>query len=298
MNVIVIGGNGFIGAAFVKDLIKQGHKVRVVSRETSSKTEGVETISGGMDMLVAQPGLLADCDCVCHFASATIPSSSIGGPLSDVEGNLAPTLRLLEAMRQTGNRRIMYLSSGGAVYGTPQTLPIPEDHPQKPISYYGLGKQAIEIYLDYYKREHGFDVSVIRPANPYGPGQGKIGQLGAVTTFLRMIQDGQVATLFGDGSTVRDFVYIDDVCSMMMRILETGATGTWNCGGGEGVSLKDLIAALEAATGKTLAINHKPARPFDPPEIVLSIEKAQAELGWVPKISLSEGIRRLVSDAG
>ena len=297
MNVIVIGGSGFIGAAFVADLIKQGHSVTVVSRETNSKSDGVETISGGMDMLASRPDLLAQCDLLCHFASATIPSSSIGGPLSDIESNLAPTLRLLEAMRQSGDRKIMYLSSGGAIYGTPQIIPIPEDHPKKPISYYGLGKLTIETYLDYYAREHDFQVSIIRPANPYGPGQGKIGQLGAVTTFLRMIQEGQPATLFGDGSTVRDFVHIDDMCSMMMKILDTGATGTWNCGGGTGVSLKELISAIEDATGKTLAINHQPARPFDPPAIVLDIEKARKDLGWIPAVSLNEGIRRLVDIA-
>lgn len=291
---VVIGGQGFIGAAFVDSLKRRGHSVTIVSRDSNTEVEGVETVTGGMDVLVSQPSLLAGCDGVCHFASATIPSSSVGGPLNDIESNLSPTLRLLEAMRLHGNRRLIYLSSGGAIYGLPNHIPISEDHGKKPISHYGLGKLAIETYLDYYSREHDFKVAAIRPANPYGPGQGKIGQLGAVTTFLRMIQNGQTATLYGDGSTVRDFVHIDDLCAMLMRIVETGATGVWNCGGGEGTSLKDLIRKIENATGKTLRIDYKPVRPFDPPAIVLDNERAKSELGWEPKVTLHDGIRTLL----
>ena len=294
MKTLVIGGQGFIGSAFVSVLVKQGHEVTTVSRQGAEAVPGVQTLTGGMDALAARADLLENADIICHLASATTPSSSPDGPLNDIESNLAPSLRLLEAMRQNGNRRLMYLSSGGAIYGVPEVLPIPEDHPKKPISHYGLGKLAMESYLDYYAREHSFKIATIRPANPYGPGQGKIGQLGAVTTFLHMIQDCQTATLFGDGSTVRDFVHIDDLVAMMLRIVKTEACGTWNCGGGKGVSLLDLILLIENATGKTLNIEYKPARPIDPPKIVLDITRAKKDLGWSPEISLTQGLKTLI----
>ena len=290
MNIIVIGGHGFIGAAFVKHLLALKHQVTIVSRKEKQAPLGASSLAGGIDTLAARPDLLSAADYVCHLASATIPSSTQNGPLEDIELTVSPTLRLLEAMRESGNRRLMYLSSGGAVYGVPKVVPIPETHPREPISYYGLGKLMIENYLDYYRREHGFQTAIIRPANPYGPGQGKIGQLGAVTTFLRMIENGDTATLFGDGSIMRDFVYIDDLCDLMLRAINQHANGTWNCGGGTGTSLKDLIGLIERATGKTLRIDPKPPRPFDPPKIVLDINRAMNDLGWCPKTDLLSGI--------
>ncbi len=297
MNILVIGGNGFVGRAFVRILLSRGHRVTVVSR-AQAWPDNVEGLPGGIEALVARPDLLAAADIVCHLASATIPSSSSAEPLLEIDGNLRPMLQLLEAMRAQGNRHILFLSSGGAIYGVPETVPIREDHPRHPISHYGLTKLTIETSLDFYAREHGFSVAVIRPANPYGPSQNKVGQLGAVTTFLRMIEAGHTATLYGDGSTVRDFVHVDDLSSLMLRAVETGAEGTWNCGDGRGTSLAELIGMIEAATGKTLAIDRQPARPFDPPAIVLDITRARDELGWEPVVALEEGIGQLVEASG
>lgn len=297
MHIVVAGGNGFVGRAFVARLVASGHAVTVASRDGAAPP-GANGLAGGLAALVDRPDLLAEADVVCHLASATIPSSSMADPIADIDQNLGPLIALLEAMRATGNRRILFVSSGGAVYGVPDAVPIPEDHPRSPISHYGMGKKMMEDYLDFYAREHGFATAVIRPANPYGPGQGKVGQLGAVTTFFRLIEEGRQATLFGDGSTVRDFVHVDDLAALMLRVVETGASGTWNCGGGVGTSLAELIGLIEAATGKVLAIDRQPARPFDPPAIVLDISRAREELGWVPQVALAKGIDGLLSQAG
>jgi UDP-glucose 4-epimerase len=208
--------------------------------------------------------------------------------------NLLPTVALLERMRSHGNKRVLFLSSGGAVYGVPRSLPIPEDHPTDPISPYGVGKLAAEKYLGYCAAVHGFWPVIIRPANPYGPNQGKVGQLGAVWTFLQMIREGRTATLFGDGSAIRDFVHVDDLCALMLAALDRNAQGIFNCGGGEGVTLAGLIAVIERATGRSLAVEYKPARAFDPPAVVLDIARARNELEWSPHVSLESGIAALV----
>jgi UDP-glucose 4-epimerase len=205
---------------------------------------------------------------------------------------------LFEAMREHGNRRILFLSSGGAVYGVPRETPMREDHPTDPISPYGVVKLAIEKFLGSYAANHGFRPAIVRPANPYGPDQGKLGQLGAVWTFLHTIQHGGTATLFGDGSIVRDFVHVDDLCRLMLACIEQQCDGVFNCGGGGGgTSLGDLIALIEQVTGKTLALDRRPARSFDPPAIVLDVERARSQLGWEPRISLPEGIEQLAATA-
>lgn len=295
MHFIVIGGNGFIGRHFVSHLLAHGHRATIVTRTTVEQhKDGVETLSGGINALCARPDLLEATEGVCHFASSAIPASSYDDPVADLEENLQPMVKLLEVMRDHGNKRILFLSSGGAVYGHPQVVPIPEDHPTNPISPYGIVKLSIEKYLGFYAHQYGFSTAIVRPANPYGPGQGKLGQLGAVSTFMNLLQSGKAATIWGDGSIVRDFVYVEDLCVMLRLILEQNATGTFNCGGGTGTSLNELIATLESETGKCLDVTYQAARTFDPQEIVLDIKRARTALGWEPKTSLSEGIIQIL----
>lgn len=298
MRLVIAGGNGFIGRHFVRHARDAGHAVTLVVRSAPEACpEGVDLVTGGIDALCERPDVLEAADAVCHLASASIPATSQRDPLADATGNILPAIRLLEAMRAHGNRRILFLSSGGAIYGVPQTTPIRENHPTNPISPYGVGKLAIEKYLECYAALHGFSTVAIRPANPYGPDQGKVGELGVVWTFIRMIQQDAVATLYGDGSTVRDHVHVDDLCRLMLACLDQRAEGTFNCGGGQGTSLKELITMIERIVGKPLQIDRKPARAFDPPAIVLDITRARKELGWEPQISLEQGIARMTRAA-
>lgn len=294
MRLVVIGGSGFIGQHFVNFAISHGHAVTIVGRRTPEVVpDGAAFISGGIEELCQRGSILEEVDAVCHLASATIPATSISDPLRDFDQNVRPMVQLLEAMRVRGNRRIMFLSSGGAVYGVPESIPIREDHPLNPISPYGVGKITIEKLLGCYTATHNFSTVSIRPANPYGPSQGKIGELGAISTFLRMIQHDETATVYGNGSTIRDFVHVRDLCRMMLQCLELDAKGVFNCGGGNGTSIRELIALIEGITGKILKVDSKPARAFDPPAIVLDISRAQEQLGWVPTVSLKEGIEEL-----
>lgn len=295
MKIVVAGGSGFIGGHFVAHAIARGHEVTVCTRSFGNRLDQPRpyaVITGGLKRLVDEFDQYADADVICHFASSTIPATSNADPVRDVTDNLVQTVRLLDAMRTRGCKRIVYLSSGGAVYGVPEYSPINEDHPQNPISSYGIVKSAVERYLALYSVSGGLSAAVVRPANPYGPGQNPVGQIGAIPVFLGAAKAGRPINLYGDGSTVRDFVYIDDLTDLLTRIVETDTTGVFNCGGGGGgTSLADLILTVEAATGRALDVTRLPARAFDPPLIVLDNARANA-LGWRPVVSLQEGVRR------
>ena len=297
MRIVVTGGNGFIGSHFVAAAVDKGHRVTVAGLgETPRFPHGrpFEFLPGGVLGLAAAPAVLSAADIVCHFASSTTPATSNADPAADIEANLVGTVQLLEAMRRTGNRRILYLSSGGAVYGRPLATPISEDHPLNPMSSYGVGKMAAEKYLRMYKELYDFSPIVIRPSNPYGPGQETVGQLGVVTTFIHLALSGNPATFWGDGSIVRDFISISDLTALVLAAAESKITGTYNCGAGVGTSLIELAAIVERASGKSLARVVQPARPFDPPSIVLDIRKAERTFGWSPKVELEDGILTLV----
>ncbi|WP_332689556.1 NAD-dependent epimerase/dehydratase family protein, partial [Devosia sp.] len=178
MRIVVVGGNGFIGSHFVAAAVRAGHEITVSGSNPQPRyPHGLpfRFLPGGLDALAEAGDVLAGADAICHFASNSIPSSSNADPLGDIEGNLRPTVRLLEALRRIGGKRIVYLSSGGAIYGRPQTTPMREDHPTNPMSSYGIVKLAVEKYLALYSDQDGHRTTVIRPANPYGPGQGTFG---------------------------------------------------------------------------------------------------------------------------
>lgn len=291
MHILVIGGSGFIGARFVKFAAAAGHRITIVSRKlpVGENTEST-WISGGIEAIVANPRLLSGADIVCHFASTSVPASSNTNPATDVSENLTLGLRLLEAMRREGSKRIMYLSSGGAVYGQARYSPIDEDHPLAPISSYGIVKMAMERYLSIYENAHDFSPLVIRPANPYGPGQRSSEQFGLIPAMLEIARTNGTAHIFGDGSVIRDFIYIDDLCSLLLAAAESNCSGIYNAGSGQGASIIDIIAAAEQVSGRMIKREYLPARPFDPPEITLDISKASADFGWSPQVSLNQGL--------
>lgn len=293
MHLVVVGGNGFIGSNFVAAAVDCGHEVTVVGHTPTPRLahgRPFQFLGGGLDALAGNQDLLARADRICHFATMVTPASSNADPIADITGNLAPTVRLLEAMRHNGNRRILFLSSGGAVYGHPHYVPLDEAHPLNPLSSYGVVKSTIEQYLRLYEANYGFAATIIRPANPYGPGQTSIGQLGVVSTFLHLAQTGGTATLWGDGSVVRDFIYVSDVVALLLAAVQSDKTGTFNCGAGTGTSLLELIGIVEQITGSALAREFRPARAFDPPEVVLDISRAQKAFNWSPLVSLEQGI--------
>jgi UDP-glucose 4-epimerase len=231
------------------------------------------------------------CEVVFHLVSTTLPNTSNLDPAFDVETNVIGSIRLLEHALRAGVKRVIFVSSGGTVYGIPALLPIPEEHPTFPICSYGITKLTVEKYLYLYRHLHGLDSVVLRIANPYGERQRTQGSQGAVAVFLGKALRGEPIEIWGDGSVVRDYIHISDVVrALLAAMVYTGHHRLFNIGSGSGSSLNEVIAAIEAATNVTPIRRYLDARPFDVPKSVLSIERAVSELDWRPTVSLPAGV--------
>jgi len=294
MKVLVLGGNGFIGSHVVDQLLAGGHRVRVFDRSPEHYREPLKQVEyrlGRFDDIFQVAEALQGMDAVCHLISTTVPGTSNLDPVADVQNNLVNTLSLLEQMWKKGLRRILYLSSGGTVYGNPESSPVCEDHPLKPISSYGIVKVAIENYLYMYQQLYGLQPVVLRPSNPYGPRQGHAGVQGLIGTLLVRAMACETLEIWGDGSIVRDYMHVGDLARLCVSALESNSCGVFNAGSGEGHSINQIIAMIRDMTGGTSEVRYKAARAFDVQEVVLDISRATAQFGWQPSVSLRDGIR-------
>lgn len=302
MKFTVFGGGGFIGSAIVDRLLAEGHAVRVFERPRVAPYrefqphEALEWETG--DLLSAHDVAQAidGADQVIHLVSTTLPKSSNDDPAYDVSTNVIATLSLLDAMVAKGIGRIVYISSGGTVYGTPHYVPIDEKHPTDPEVSYGIVKLAIEKYLQLYQRMHGIRAIVLRVANPYGERQRVETAQGAVGVFLHRVLSGQAIDIWGDGSVMRDFIYVGDVADAFVRATAYEGAGTvFNIGSGVGTSLNDLVRAIGEATGAPVPCRYLPGRAIDVPVSVLDCSLAARELGWTPRVGLPEGLAKTVA---
>jgi UDP-glucose 4-epimerase len=297
MKVLVIGGCGFIGSHVTDALVARGLQVRVLDRRAEpfrAPLRNVDYVLGNFADTGQLFDALAGIDAVIHLASTTVPASANLDPVSDITGNLIATVRLLEIMRRAGQRRIVYLSSGGTVYGITGTDPVPETHALRPITSYGIVKVAIENYLHMEQALHGLGPVVLRAANPYGPRQGHTGVQGVIGTHLWKIARNEPVEIWGDGSVVRDFIHVRDLARLCADVVQSEATGCFNAGSGEGASINGVVAAINRAVtasgGAPVQPVHKPGRAFDVPRIVLDIARARDSFGWSPRIPLDEGL--------
>lgn len=300
---LVLGGKGFLGSHLVDALVQRGYRVRSFdraktvagSRQTSSPS-GVEMVEGNFGNDGDLAAAVVGCDVCFHLISTTLPKSSNADPVFDVETNLVGTIRLLNHAVRSGVKKVVFVSSGGTVYGRPVRLPIDEYHLTDPMSSYGIVKLAIEKYLELYRQLHGIDYSVVRLSNPYGERQRTDASQGAVAVFLGKVLRGEPLEIWGDGSVVRDYIHVSDVTrALMAAAAYAGEERLLNIGSGQGTSLNELMDLIGQATGREVARSYLPARTFDVPASVLSIERARAALGWAPAVALPEGIRRTVA---
>jgi UDP-glucose 4-epimerase len=229
---------------------------------------------------------------VIHLISTTFPGTANLDPVTDVQDNLVGSMVLLESMISLGVRRIVFLSSGGTVYGIPDVVPIPETHPLRPINSYGIVKVAIESYLDMYRRLRGLSPVVLRATNPYGPRQAHVGVQGVVSTFLRRVRDGESLEVWGDGSVTRDFIYVTDLADLCAIATTHGTEGVFNAGSGVGVSVNEIIAEIAEVSGADPVVDYKPARAIDVPRSVLDVSLAHKTFGWQAETPLRDGITR------
>ena len=296
---LVTGDTGFLGRALVARLKADGHITRVAHNLPCSFGTFVAC---DLDSTVEEwHAALEGCTGVFHLAWATVPSTANADPLGDLEINVAGTVRLLEALRHLPEIPVTFASSGGTVYGEPDTLPIPEHHPLRPKTAYGVSKTTAEHYALLYRRLWGVDARIVRLSNPFGPGQDITGQVGAASIFAARALAGERIEIWGDGSAIRDYIYVDDAISgllatMLAPVDRFGALDpVVNIGSGRGVSLRELISLLMHVLDKPIEVHYKPARDFDVRANVLDITRACSILDWCPKVSLEEGLTRHIA---
>ena len=296
-NVLVLGGGGFIGTNLCRALLAGGHRVTTAGRAVaSSPVAGPRHIEGTIGPDTDFLPMLEGQDVVVHLISGSTPASSNADMKRDIGDNLLPTISLLDACRAAATPQLIFLSSGGTIYGPDVPVPTPETAPTNPISSYGIVKLAIEKYMAMYELQGGPKSTVLRVANPYGPHQYATKGQGAIASFGRRMLAGEPVAIFGDGSVSRDYIYIDDLVSAIVAtITYEGPQRLFNIGSGEGRTVLEVVTALEQALGQTPSREFKPSRPVDVPVSILSIARARAELGWQPQISWDEGIRRTIA---
>lgn len=299
MNCLVLGGAGFIGSHIVEALVSRGHNVRVFdlsnisTRNIEQCLDRVEVIGGDFNNINDVSPALENIDVVVHLVCTTLPGPSNENPVYDVESNIIGTLNLLEKAVQKGVKKIIFPSSGGTVYGIPQTLPIPEDHRTDPFCSHGITKLAIEKYLGLFRHLYDLDYVVLRIGNPYGERQRIDNVQGVVGVFLGRTLLGETITVWGDGSVARDYCYIDDLVSAFVSVVESDTKSRiYNIAGGQAYSLRDILSIIREVTGDEPSVRFTPARRLDVPVSCLDIGRAKSELGWMPSTPLREGIAK------
>ena len=303
MKCAVFGGGGFIGSAICDRLLEEGHSVRIFERpkvqpyRAFDRGEDVEWMEGDMLSEGDLKRCLQDMDAVFHLVSTTLPKSSNEDPIYDVESNLVGSLRLLETMVAQKVGRIIFISSGGTVYGTPEYLPLDEKHPTNPIVSYGITKLAIEKYLRLYRDLHDIKPVILRVSNPFGSKQRVESAQGAVTAFIHKALRKEPIEIWGDGSVTRDYLHVSDVAEAFFKALDyQGDELIFNISSGRGTNLNELLDIISNSVGQQVEKVHLPGRDFDIPSNILCNKLAAKELDWVPELSMEQGIRRTIQE--
>jgi UDP-glucose 4-epimerase len=294
----VLGGGGFLGTHLCRALAAADTDVRAFGRRMRfpEAMPPVDWIPGDFADTSTVAAAIEGCAVVFHLVSAATPASANVDTAADLRAHVAPTLDLLDACRAAGVARVVFVSSGGTVYGVPAQVPIPETAPTDPITAYGVQKLAIEKYLHVYAHLHGLDYRILRVANAYGPYQTATKNQGAVGAFARAALAGRPIEIWGDGEVVRDYVHAEDVAqACRLAAAHDGPKKLFNVGTGTGTSLNHLVAALERQLGTGLDIRRRPGRALDVPRNVLDITRATGELGWQPANDLDRGLARTLA---
>jgi UDP-glucose 4-epimerase len=268
-NYLILGGAGFIGSNLARALIAQGIRPRILCRPSSSIgnvsdiLNHCEVIYGDLMDDVMLRKATVGIDVVFHLVSTTFPSMTIESSAYDIMSNLLPSIRLVECCLANGVKKVVYASSGGTIYGEPQTQLISEDHQLVPRSAYGQSKLTIENHLNFYARSTALEVNVLRISNPFGPSQKLIGVQGVVAIALGCAFLQKTLKVYGQGAAIRDYVYIDDVIRSIIIAAQTNGSSIVNISSGKGTSVMEVIRAVEAVSGRKVDLEFVPDRPGD-----------------------------------
>ena len=292
---LVLGAGGFIGGHLCRELRRRGASVHGFGRRRSypEALEGVRWTAGEFSDRAALARAVDGAEHVFHLLGGTTPESSNKDPVADLASGAMASLHLLEICRAAGVRKVVFLSSGGTVYGVPASVPLREDAPTDPISAYGVSKLAVEKYLHLYRHLHGLDYAVLRVANPFGPWQDPDRRQGVVPALMQAVLDGRPAEIWGDGRVVRDYLYAADAAEAVAEAAAyTGARRVFNVGSGVGRSVLDLLRDIGAALGRGTAVAavHKPGRATDVPVNVLDTSLIRREMGCAHRTGWTEAL--------
>jgi UDP-glucose 4-epimerase len=307
MRCLVTGGAGFIGSNLVDALLARGDQVTVVDDLSTGRRANLEeALAGGaelveLDIRDREPLLReverAAPDVVFHLAAQIDVRKSVADPAFDASINVGGTANVLEAVRQTGTPRLVFASTGGAIYGEGEgrEIPFPETAALAPLSPYGQSKQAAELYLAMYERLYGTSSVCLRLGNVYGPRQDPLGEAGVIAIFCGLLREGGRPTVYGDGRQTRDYIFVGDVVSAILAAADSTATGAINVGTGVATDVLDLVSGLAALDGGPFEPAFAPPRTGEVQCITIDPSRARDELGWQAETSLAEGLETTLS---
>jgi len=296
-SVLVLGANSFSGLALIPELLSQGMAVHAVSRSSLNIPPHPDLFlyKGSMGDSRLLRRILPKCEKVFHLASSSTPGVSSRHPVIEGTQNILPTLRFIEAAQSFPDLHIIYVSSGGAIYGNTEIPRVIEDDKTNPISYYGAGKASIEIFFHTLHNNTGNKLTVVRPSNLYGPGQHFRKSFGLIRTLLEHIINDRNIEIWGDGSSVRDYLYIDDYIEACLKIVNSKdktSADTYNIGSNKGHSINEIIHVIENVVGKKLKTVYRPGRSSDVNSIILDTTRFCNQYNWAPATDLRTGITR------
>ena len=296
MNILVTGGAGFIGSHIVDAYIREGHHVAVLDNLSTGKREQVHPDATYYPFDLVDPRLKdvferESIDVINHHAAQISVTQSVANPVFDAEINILGSLKLLQLAVSHKVRKIIFASTGGALYGEQDYFPANEEHPTNPLSPYGIAKLTVERYLEFFRENFKIQPTVLRYSNVYGPRQDPHGEAGVVAIFCKQLLKGQQPVIFGDGEQTRDFVSVFDVVNANLKALSENCQGTYNVGTGIETSVNTVAASLIKASGKTLSPQYNPPRMGEQRRSSIDHKKFNKEHGWQPAQSLDEGLK-------
>ncbi|TFD54765.1 NAD-dependent epimerase/dehydratase family protein [Cryobacterium sp. Hh11] len=285
-SVVVLGGTGFIGTSVSRHLLLDGHRVSVVGRRRPERMPlglgRANFVEQKVSDVNAYERILDGVTDVVYSFTGLLPYQSNVSPLTDIAESLSPLISLLEALRTRPDVSLVFLSSGGTVYGNPRVLPVPEDHPTDPLTSYGIMKLTAEKYIGMYRDLYGVRARVLRVANAYGPLQPVGRNQGVIAEFMNSVIHGRPLSIFGTGRSVRDYIHVEDVAAAVVATLGVGGPNVLNVGTGVGTSLLQLHQILQEVSGERIELNFFESRGFDIESIVLDSSSYQALTGLSP----------------
>jgi UDP-glucose 4-epimerase len=294
MKILLIGGNGFIGSHLADRLLNDGHSVRIfdaVHERFRAPNREIDYRIANLNDIPALAEAMMDIDTVLHLASTSVPSTSGADMVNDIQNNLVTSVGVLNIAIRHRIKKFVYFSSGGAVYGNPECLPVSENHSRNPVSPYGIIKAAMEQYIKFYHSQHGLEYLILRPSNPYGPRQGHFVAQGVISTFLRKSAAGETLQVFGNGCARKDYIYIDDFAAIVSELIRSNQSGTYNTGSGTGTSLNEILKHIDTVTGKENRVEYTGEKQYDVTNFILDISRLKTKMPGFEFTGIEHGIR-------